>query len=162
MRRLARSFDRSYRKDASGYCSGVESNSRFAPNCHGSYAIRSVGPLDRAAANVRKLLDLGLARLDFSTMPAQILAAITEDWMRRFSNPHRTTPIVAIAHTKNWTERSMRHLTDYLTWARGAGIRFSTYSEWLELVNSKAPSKTTGSHAGEPDPQSDTPPARRL
>jgi hypothetical protein len=126
-------------------------NSRFAPNCHGSYAIRSGGALDRVAANVRKLLDLGIARLDLSTMPAQILATITEDWMRRFSDPHRPTPIVAIAHTKNWTDRSMRHLTDYLTWARGAGIRFSTYSEWLELLGTEAPSKTTGSHAGEPD-----------
>jgi len=110
-----------------------------------------VGPLDRAAANVRKLLDLGLARLDFSTMPAQILAAITEDWMRRFSNPHRTTPIVAIAHTKNWTDRSMSHLTDYLTWAQDAGVRFSTYPEWLRLPKAEAPSATPGRHAGEPD-----------
>ncbi len=92
------------------------------------------GPLNRVAANVRKLLDLGIAKLDFSTMPAQTLVAITEDWMRRFNDPHRPTPIVAIAHTKNWTDRSMSHLTDYLTWARDAGIQFSTYSQWLDLL----------------------------
>ena len=108
-------------------------NSRFAPNCSGSYATRS-GGLDRVTANVRKLLDLGLAKLDFSTMPARTLVTITEDWLRRFDDPRRPTPIVAIAHTKNWTDRSTSHLTEYLTWARGVGIQFSTYPEWLSSV----------------------------
>jgi hypothetical protein len=71
-------------------------------------------------------------------MPAEILVSITEDWMRRFSDPKRPTPIVAIAHTKNWTDRSMRHLTDYLTWARNAGIRFSTYANWLASLDTDA------------------------
>jgi hypothetical protein len=70
-------------------------NSRFAPNCHWSYSINSEGPLNRVAANIRKLLDLGTAKLDFSTMPAQTLVTITESWMRRFSDPHWPTPIVA-------------------------------------------------------------------
>lgn len=109
-------------------------NSRFAPNCHGSYSTR--GPLSRVAANFQKLLELGLAKLDFSTMPAQTLLTITEDWMRRFSNAHWPTPIVAIAHTKNWTDRSSSHFVDYLTWARDAGIRFSTYQQWLDSLDS--------------------------
>jgi hypothetical protein len=126
-------------------------NSRFAPNCHGSYSIRSGGPLNRVGVNLRKLIDLGLAKLDFSTMPAQILVTITEDWMRRFNDPLWPTPIVAIAHTKNWTDRSTGHLTDFLTWARSAGIRFSTYSEWLALLKTEATSNTTGSRPGEPE-----------
>jgi hypothetical protein len=113
-------------------------NSRFAPNCHGSYSIRHGGPLIRLGANLRKLLDLGLAKLDFSTVPAETLVTITEDWMRRFSAPHRPTPIVAIAHTKNWTDRSMSHLADYLTWARHAGLQFSTYSQWLDSQETAA------------------------
>jgi hypothetical protein len=119
-------------------------NSRFAPNCYGSYSIRSGGPIDRVAVKVRKLVDLGLAKLDFSTMPAQTLLTITQDWMRRFNDPWRPTPIVAIAHTKNWTERSTSHLTDYLTWARDAGIEFSTYSQCLELMNSSSVDETLG------------------
>ena len=92
------------------------------------------GGLHRVAANFRKLLDLGLGKLDFSTMPSATLIAITEDWMRRFSEPHRPTPIVAIAHTKNWTDRSSSHLAAYLTWARAAEIRFSTYPQWLDAL----------------------------
>ena len=71
-------------------------------------------------------------------MPRSTLATITEDWKRRFSNPHRPTPIVAIAHTKNWTKRSTSHLTDYLTWAREAGIQSSTYAEWLDALDTDA------------------------
>jgi len=127
-------------------------NSRFAPNCRGSYSIRPAGTLDRVDANFRKLLDLGLAKLDFSTMPTQTLVAITTDWTRRFSDPERPTPIVAIAHTKNWTDRSMSHLTDYLAWARDTGIQFSTYSQWLSQLKTDTPSDTTGSQHGETEP----------
>ncbi len=109
-------------------------NSRFAPNCHGSSTPGSGTSLTRVAATVRKLLDLGLAKLDFATMPATALVAITEEWMRRFGDAHQPTPIVAIAHTKNWTDRSTAQLTEYLKWARDARIRFSTYSDWLQDV----------------------------
>jgi hypothetical protein len=117
-------------------------NSRFAPNCDGSYSIRAAGRFSRVATNVRKMVDLGLARLDFSTMPAQTLVTITEDWMQRFSDSRIPTPIVAIAHTKNWTGRSLSHLTDYLTWARDAKVQFSTYSDWLELLKTEPSSNT--------------------
>jgi hypothetical protein len=109
-------------------------NSRFAPGCHGSYAVRSGGRFNRVAINFQKLLDLGLAKLDFSTMPARTLVTITQDWIRRFNQPHRPTPIVAIAHTKNWTDRSVTHVTEYLAWARDAGVQFSTYSTWLAAL----------------------------
>jgi hypothetical protein len=121
-------------------------NSRFAPSCHGSYSLKG-GPLTRVAVRLRKLHDLGLAKLDFSTMPAQTLVNITKDWTRRFSNCDQPVPIVAIAHTKNWTDRSTSHLTAYLAWARDAGIRFSTYSEWLECLKTEVLSNTTTSHA---------------
>jgi hypothetical protein len=107
-------------------------NSRFAPDCQGAYLSDSKGPLDRVGANLRKLLDLSFAKLDFSTMPQQSLVAITEDWTRRFAGCRRPTPIVAIAHTKTWTDRSMESLESYLQWARAAGIQFSTYTEWLQ------------------------------
>lgn len=113
-------------------------NSRFAPNCRGSYAAGSEGALGRVAGNARKLLDLGLAKLDIATMPPRTLATITGDWVRRFSHPHRPTPIVAIAHTKNWTELSSSHLAGYLTWARDAGIQFSTYDQWLDAMDAAA------------------------
>jgi len=137
-------------------------NSGFAPNCQGSYQIRSMGPLNRVATNFRKLLDLGLAKLDFSTMPAQVLVHVTKDWMRRFSHAHRPTPIVAIAHTKNWTDRSISHLTDYLTWARDAGIQFSTYREWLAQLKTETPLKTESSNPGDPDLLSDEVVSARL
>jgi hypothetical protein len=109
-------------------------NSRFAPGCHGSYAIRSGGRFNRVASHFQKLLDLGLAKLDFSTMPTRTLVTITEDWIRRFDTPNRPTPIVAIAHTKNWTDRSVTHLAEYLAWARDTGVQFSTYSSWLAAL----------------------------
>jgi hypothetical protein len=106
-------------------------NSRFAPDCQGVYLSASKGPLDRVASNFRKLMDLSFAKLDFSTMPSQSLVAITEDWMERFGGAGRSTPVVAIAHTKTWTNRSMESLESYLEWARETGMQFSTYSEWL-------------------------------
>jgi hypothetical protein len=106
-------------------------NSRFAPDCQGGYRSSAKGPLGRIAGNVRKLLDLNFAKLDFSTMPLQSLIDITEDWTSRFASSQRPTPIVAIAHTKTWTNRSMEACEAYLQWARDAGINFSTYSAWL-------------------------------
>jgi hypothetical protein len=112
-------------------------NSRFAPNCRGSYSTGS-GTLHGVAGNFRKLLDLGLGKLDFSTMPSETLITITKDWMQRFTELRRPTPIVAIAHTKNWTDRSSIHLAAYLTWAREAGIRFSTFAQWLDSLGTDA------------------------
>jgi len=109
-------------------------NSRFAPDCQGAYLSDSKGPLERMAGNVRKLLDLNFAKLDFSTMPLQSLIDITGDWTRRFAHAQPPTPVVAIAHTKTWTNRSMETFEAYLQWARDAGVRFSTYSEWLKSL----------------------------
>jgi hypothetical protein len=132
--------------------------SRFAPNCQGSYRKSSSNPLQAVQGNIQKLLDLGLAKLDLSTMPVATLAAVTRDWMRRFDAGNGPIPIVAIAHTKNWTDRSTGHLLRYLAWARDTGLQFSTYSRWLQALSSDClvgagvasvvPSFASGSHRG--------------
>ncbi len=110
-------------------------HSGFAADCHGSYR---VGSKNRVGATVRKLLDLGMAKLDVSTMPADILAAVTRSWTQRFAHVPQPTPVVAIAHTKNWTERSSTQLSTYLAWARAEGIECSTYPRWLSQVEPRS------------------------
>jgi hypothetical protein len=109
-------------------------NSRFAPDCEGSYIPASGSTLDRISGNINRLIDLGLVKLDLSTMPATTLIAVTRSWIERVGRCD-CTPVVAIAHTKNWTDRSSVHLADYLAWARGSGLRLSTYAGWIESLS---------------------------
>jgi hypothetical protein len=109
------------------------SNSRFAPSCQGAYATPSSGGWARLSGNIQKLIDLGLAKLDFSTMPAETLIAVTQSWLNRFGHLS-SIPVVGIAHTKNWTERSDASSSDYFAWARDAGLRFSTYPAWVDSL----------------------------
>jgi len=114
--------------------------SRFAPDCEGSYATASSSTLDRIAGNVNNLIDLGLVKLDLSTMPAKTLIAVTQSWIERFGR-YAPIPVVAIAHTKNWTDRSSAHLAEYLAWARDSGLRLSTYAGWIDSL-ARAPAQS--------------------
>jgi len=73
--------------------------------------------------------------LDFSTMPADVLIDISEQWLERFTDNDSPVPLVAIAHTKNFTDASERNMSEYLIWAKGKGIEMGTYGRWLEHVN---------------------------
>lgn len=101
----------------------------FAPSCSGSYR-KPNGIVSGLVEKMNKLFNLGNAMLDFSTMPADILIEITEKWIKAFGNLDFPIPIVAIAHTKNFTASSSAALKTYLTWATENNIKFSTYSNW--------------------------------
>lgn len=112
-------------------------NNGFPPGCLGNYK----GPNTKFQAlqgKFGKILQLGHVMLDISTMPAELLIAVTKQWVRRFPENALPIPIVAIAHTKNFTQLSMENMKRYLTWAKGEKIVFSTYRKFLEEVNVSA------------------------
>ncbi len=109
-------------------------NGGLAEGCVGNYHGPG-GSTGRMKTILARLFRLGRVMLDFSTMPADVLISVTEQWMERFSSFSRPVPIVAIAHTKNFTADSERNLSNYLAWAKDAGLQFSTYGEWLEAIH---------------------------
>lgn len=105
----------------------------FAYGCRGSYRGPD-GGWGRLKGKLGKVMRLGHVMLDFSTMPVDVLADITQQWMNRYGYDAKALPLVAIAHTKNFTSDSEKHLAGYLAWAKDQGIQFSTYGKWLEAV----------------------------
>ncbi len=115
--------------------SRVAGDGGMAPGCHGDYR----GPdgfMGTLLGRIGKLRRLGLAMLDFSTMPSSVLISLSEQWLAMFGDVDGSTPLVAIAHTKNFTEASARHMEEYLAWAERNGFEFSTYGRWLESLGS--------------------------
>ena len=72
--------------------------------------------------------------LDISTMPVDVLIEITKQWLSRFGDCNKPIPIVAIAHTKNFTEASERNMLEFFTWLNNEQLTFSTYGQWLESL----------------------------
>jgi hypothetical protein len=106
----------------------------LAPGCRGDYH----GPdsrLQGLRGRIGKVLRLGQVMLDVSTMPADVLIEITRQWIRRFGVDESPVPLVAIAHTKNFTPASEKNMSEYLAWAKNEGIIFSTYGRWLEAID---------------------------
>ena len=102
----------------------------LAPNCTGSYRIPGVKE-SALISKLRKLSGLGHAMLDISTMPADTLVNITESWQRQHHGRDDVT-IVAIGHTKNFSQRAAREFAQYLQWAKTQGHQFTTYQQWLQ------------------------------
>ena len=106
----------------------------LAPGCAGSY----LGPEGSAWhhwwSKAVRLRQLGSVMLDFSTMSAEVLIAITKQWASGHESGKGEIPVVAIAHTKNFTQASADHLAAYLAWAQREGVIFSTYGRWLAEV----------------------------
>lgn len=103
----------------------------LAPGCRGNYS----GPanfLQTFGSKLGKAMRLGRVMLDFSTMPADVLIEVSQQWINRFAGCERPIPLVAIAHTKNFTDASAKNLAAYLAWAEKEGFDFSTYGKWLE------------------------------
>ncbi len=109
-------------------------SSGLAPGCKGNYTAPD-GRWGRIRGKLCKLMHLGQVMLDFSTMPADILIHVTRQWNSRFNNLSYPLPIVAIAHTKNFTSASESALRDYLIWAKNEGVVFSTFQHWLDDTN---------------------------
>lgn len=105
----------------------------LAPGCRGDYS-GPAGFMQKLSSQLGKAMRLGRVMLDFSTMPADVLIEISQQWINRFAGWQRPIPLVAIAHTKNFTDASAKNLAVYLAWAKDEGIHFSTYGKWLEDV----------------------------
>ena len=106
------------------------SHDSLAPECCGSYSIPGVKE-SRILSKLGKLSNLGHVMLDISTMPADTLIKITENWQRKFPNNDDVT-VVAIGHTKNFTTRSVLEFEKYLHWAEQQNHQFITYQQWLK------------------------------
>ncbi|HEB87076.1 MAG TPA: hypothetical protein ENI68_08705, partial [Gammaproteobacteria bacterium] len=97
----------------------------LACGCVGSY-LGPDGGRGRLRGQVEKLMRLGHVMLDFSTMASEVLIDVTRQWIDRYGDKSQALPLVAIAHTKNFTPASEQHLADYLAWAQDQGIQLST------------------------------------
>lgn len=113
----------------------IKSGPSLPEGCVGSYA----GPNNRFQSircKLAKIRNMGQVMLDFSTMPAWVMIAITEAYMERFSGWEGPVPIVGIGHNKNFTDVSVRNLSQYLGWIAGNGkIVFSGYAQWSEKAD---------------------------
>ncbi len=106
----------------------------MAPGCVGSYQGPD-GKFQSIMGKLSKLRNLGHVMLDFSTMPSDVLIAITEQWIERHRGYRGSLPIVAIAHTKNFTADSAKNFEEYLRWATEKQFQFSTYRRWYEVMH---------------------------
>jgi len=113
-----------------------KTSAQFPEGCVGSYA----GPNNKFQSlqgKLAKLMNVGTAMLDFSTLPAWAMIEVTERYMARFSSFEGTVPIVAIGHNKNFSKQSEDNLEAYLEWAKvSPDIVFSTYNQWLDTTSS--------------------------
>lgn len=109
------------------------SRNTLAEDCIGSYAIPG-DKESRFLSKLRKLSGLGHVMLDISTMPAETLIKITQEWQQKFKNNDDVT-IVAISHTKNFSKQSALEFEKYLQWAKKQNHQFITYQQWLKKQN---------------------------
>ena len=114
-----------------------QENGGLAPDCIGSYRGPARSRWENIRAKIIRLQQLGSVMLDFSTMPADVLIYVSRQWIERFAGRGEPIPLVAIAHTKNFTTSSEEALAQYLAWAKAAGLRFSTFGQWLEAIHGK-------------------------
>lgn len=114
------------------------SDNGMTPECNGSYQGPQEGRLSRLVGKSARAAQLGNVMLDFSTLPGNQLIRITRKWLERHAdNREGPIPVVAIAHTKNFTPASETAMSEYLDWADRQGFIFSTYGTWLGAVAHK-------------------------
>lgn len=108
---------------------------RFAPGCIGYYG----GPnsfLQKMKAKISKIQNLGISMLDFSSLYASTLIEIVNRWRTEKSYLKSPLPIVAIAHTKNFSSKSAIEFAKFLDWvSRQPDLIFSTYEKWMQSQN---------------------------
>lgn len=105
----------------------------FAPDCKGSYY---AGGDSSLRGQVEKILQMGKVMLDISTMPFSVLVAVTRQWLEHHKG-WQNIPVVAIAHTKNFTSASAENMARYLQWAQDEGLVLSTYGNWMTSLNDR-------------------------
>lgn len=103
----------------------------MADGCIGSYEGAS-SKYQSLKGKVAKLMDMGNVMLDYSTMSADVLIRISKQWIEKYSDDYPSVPLVAIAHTKNFTEESERNMTAFLSWVKKEGLEMGAYGLWLE------------------------------
>jgi len=106
----------------------------MADGCVGSYEGAS-SKYQSIKGKMDKVMDMGKVMLDISTMPVDVLIKVSKQWIARYSGYGPSVPLVAIAHTKNFTDASERNMFEYLTWVKEEGLEMGTYGRWLESVN---------------------------
>ncbi len=105
----------------------------FCAGCVGTYRNRRSG-LSRYVDLLQKVWDSRRAMLDFCALPAELLIDVTHDWLRR-SSKNAAVPVVAIGHTKNFSDAAEREFDSFLTWAVARSpMQFSSYDEWRQTV----------------------------
>lgn len=111
-----------------------DSSGGLAPGCCGNYQGPD-GRLQTTWGKLSKLRHLGNVMLDFSTMPVDVLIDVTRQWFDRYRGDGRQIPVVAIAHTKNFSRNSAKSLEKYMAWVSENNMEFSTYRQWLDVQN---------------------------
>jgi hypothetical protein len=102
----------------------------FAAGCRGSYHGRSQGSVWRMDV-LRKIWYSNRAMLDYCALPANLLIDVTRDWTKRVAGTDHNIAVVAIGHTKNFSNIAEREMTRFLQWSsHQPDIRMSSYDSW--------------------------------
>ncbi|MDH5694171.1 MAG: hypothetical protein OEZ47_13820 [Gammaproteobacteria bacterium] len=105
----------------------------LAQNCKGNYGGPS-SKLKKVANRLEKLRRLGTVMLDISTLSVDQMKQLSEQWLEKYIKKNKKISLVAIGHTKNFSENSSRNFEKYLSWASANGIQFSTFKKVMKSV----------------------------
>jgi len=106
---------------------------KFASGCSGSYKGPG-GLLGNIKGKLMKLTKLGKVMLDLCTIPERMLRFVILQWIEKVNNRcNKILPIVAIAHTKNFTCYSEESLCNFLKWLKMNNIKPITFPHLVEV-----------------------------
>ena len=110
----------------------------FAPGCVGTYSGRK-GGMQGISRIWKKARDARRAMLDYCTLPADLMIDGIQEWIGRFGEVDGPIPVVAIGHTKNFSESAERELEKLLVWvSEQDSLRIDSYRGWYETVIGKS------------------------
>lgn len=107
----------------------------LAAGCSGSYRGRS-DSTSRMTHLLQKAHKARWAMLDYCTLSSELMIDVLRDWIRRFDTSETAVPVVAIGHTKNFSEAAARELEAFLRWiSEQETLRHSSYRNFYEALS---------------------------
>lgn len=114
----------------------LTSASGLPEGCSGTYR-GAGGRLARIRQRLWRARTSGLAMLDFSSLPAGMMADLVQRHVALHAVAGAVIPVVAIGHSKNFDRRAAYELDAFLDWSQTRNVlRPTTYTAWL---NASAP-----------------------
>lgn len=106
----------------------------LAQGCRGKY-VKGGALYSRYLNKLRKFLSLGKSMLDFCTLDEDTIRRVADYWVHAHSHSINTVlPVVAIGHTKNFTDKSAKTLRSLLDWGVQNEVVFTDYFTLLDAI----------------------------